>query len=134
MAISRTMGVGLAACFLLGAAAGGAGGWHFGHAFMLNAWVQEQAGDVKGHVDALRRLRTGNANEAIEFLEALLDDDLVTLEPEGYRLDAPARSQMYAALRAAKLYRAEHPRKSRRGIIDEMVRNTLSKDIPAVEK
>lgn len=41
MAISKTVGLGLAA--------EGAGGWRFGHDFMLNAWVQEQAGDIKAH-------------------------------------------------------------------------------------
>jgi hypothetical protein len=133
MAISKTVGVGLAVCFLLGAAAGGIGGWHSGHDFMLNAWVQEQAGDVKGHLDALHKLRSGNTNEAIEFLETLLDDDLVILEPEGYQLQAQVRTEMYAALRAAKQYRTEHPRKSRRGIVDEMVRNVLSREIPAAK-
>lgn len=130
MTISKTVGVGLAVCFLLGAAAGGIGGWYSGHNFMLNAWVQEQAGDVKGHLDALQKLRSGNTNEAIEFLEARLDDDLVVLEPEGYKLQAQVRTEMYAALRAAKQYRTEHPRKSRRGIVDEMVRNVLSREIP----
>lgn len=133
MAISKTVGAGLAVCFLLGAAAGGIGGWHFGHDFMLNAWVQEQAEDVKGHLEALQKLRSGNSNEAIEFLESRLDDDLVILEPEGYQLKAQARTAMYAALRAAKQYRTEHPRKSRRGIIDEMVRKVLSQEALAVK-
>lgn len=131
MAISRTVGIGLVVTLLLGVAAGGVGGWYLGHRFMLDAWVQEQAGDVKGHLDALRKLRSGNTDEAIEFLESRLDDDLVVLEPEGYRLQEQARTEMYAALRAAKQYRSEYPRKSRRGIVDEMVRNVLSQDIPA---
>ena len=131
MAISRTVGVSLAASFLIGAAAGAIGGWYFGVQFLLNQWVQEQAGDVKGHLEALRKLRAGNPGDAIEFLESRLDDDLVVLEPEGYRLQPYVRSEMYAALRAAKQYRGEHPRKSRRGGVDEMVRNVLSREIPA---
>jgi len=133
MAISKTVGVGLVVCFLLGVAAGGIGGWYFGFHFLLNAWVQEQSGDVKGHLDALQKLRSGNTNEAIEFLESRLDDDLVVLEPEGYQLQAQVLTEMYSALRAAKQYRTEHPRKSRRGIVDEMVRNALSQEIPAVK-
>jgi len=133
MAISKTVGVGLTVCFLLGAGAGGISGGYLGFYVLLNEWVQEQAGDVKGHLEALQKLRAGNTDEAIEFLESRLDDDLVVLEPEGYRLQAHVRTEMYAALRAAKQYRTEHPRKSRRGGVDEMVRNVLSREIPAAK-
>lgn len=128
MAISRTAGIGLVVCFLVGAAAGG---WYFGIHFLLNQWVQEQAGDVKGHLEALRKLRAGDTGQAIEFLESRLDDDLVVLEPEGYKLQPYVRAEMYAALRAAKQYRTEHPRKSQRSGVDAMVRNVLSREIPA---
>ena len=131
MTISRKVGFGLVFCFLLGIAAGGVGGWYLGTRYLLNAWVQEQARDVKGHIEALQKLNAGNANETIEFLESRLDDDLIVLEPQGYQLKTPVRAEMYAALRTAKQYRMEHPRKSKRGSIDEMVRNVLSRDIPA---
>jgi hypothetical protein len=134
MVITKTLGAGLVLGFLLAVAAGGIGGWHFGHRFLLNAWVQEQAADVQGHLGALQKLRSGDTNEAIEFLESRLDDDLVILEPEGYQLQAQVQTEMYAALGAAKHYRSEHPRKSRRGIIDEMVRNALSQEIPEAAK
>ena len=42
--------------------------------------MQEQAGDVKGHVHVLQRLRAGDTGQAIEFLESRLDGDLVILE------------------------------------------------------
>src|SRR3990172_3114629 len=35
MAISRTVGIGLVVTLLLGAGAGGIGGWYLGHKFML---------------------------------------------------------------------------------------------------
>lgn len=130
MVITKMAGAGLAIVFLLAVAAAGIAGWHRGHDFLLNAWVQEQAKDVQGHIGALQKLRSGDANAAVELLETQLDDDLVTLEPEGYQLQAQALSEMHAALDAARGYRGEFPRESRRGIIDEMVRNALSREIP----
>ena len=47
--------------------------------FLLNNWVQEQAGDVKDYVEALRMLRAGKTADAIELLETRLDDDLIVL-------------------------------------------------------
>ena len=134
MTISRKVCFGLVFCFLFGIAAGGIGGWYLGNRYLLNAWVKEQAGDVKGHVEALQKLDARNVKETIEFLESKLDDDLIVLEPQGYQLKKPVRAEMYTALRAAKQYRMEHPRKSKRGSIDEMVRNVLSRDIPADAK
>jgi hypothetical protein len=134
MAISRKVGVGLVICFLFGIVAGGIGGWHLGIRFLLNEWVLEMAGDVKGHIEVLQKLNAKNVNEAIENLEYKLDDDLIVLEPQGYQLKQHVREKMYAALRAAKQYRMEHPRKSKRGSIDEMVRNVLSREIPEGRK
>jgi hypothetical protein len=131
MAISRTAGIGLTLCALLGTAAAGYGGWMFASRFLLNNWVQEQAGDVKDYVGALRMLRAGKTADAIELLETRLDDDLIVLVPEGQPLRPPVRAQMVAALGAAKQYRTEHPRTSRRPSIDAMVRNVLSREYSA---
>jgi hypothetical protein len=131
MTISKAVAIGLAFCFLIGiAAAAGIVGWYLGAPYLLNAWVKEQAGDIQGHIEVLQNLKTGNTPEAIEFLESRLDDDLIVLEPEGHKLQAHVRTEMYAALRAAKKYRIKYPRKSRRGSIDKMVQNVLSRDIP----
>ena len=134
MAISKSVVIGFAAGLVAGAAAGVATGSYLGFRLVLNNWVQEQAGDVRGHIALLRELRTGKPGEAIEMLEIMLDDDLVVLEPEGYQLQPGVREDMYAALRDAKQYRSEYPRKSRRSAVDEMVRNVLSREIPATAK
>ena len=131
MTTSRaTMGVWCAVFFIAGAAAGAFGGFYFGAEWLINRWVAEQADDIKGDIDILKLLRAGNAVQAIETLESRLDDDLVVLEPEGYRLRRSVRDDMYAALRYAQQYRAEQPRKSRRAHVDEMVRNVLKRDYP----
>ena len=130
MTITRMVGFGLALCVLVALGGAGIGGWVLGSRFLLDPWVQEQAGDVNGHLETLRLLRRGDVNAAIEQLEARLDDDLVVLVPEGQSLTAQVRDQMFAALRAAKQYRSEHPRTSSRKAVDAMVRNALSRDIP----
>ena len=130
MAISKATGVWCVVFFIAGAAGGVFGGFYFGAEWLLNRWVAEQAGDIKGHIDVLKALRAGNTGQAIEMLEVLVDDDLVVLEPEGYRLHRGVRDEMYAALRAAQQYRADQPRKSKRPHVDEMVRNVLKREYP----
>ena len=130
MAISKSVVAGFVACFIAGAAAGAAGGWYMGVSFLLDNWVTEQANDVRGHIELLKILRAGNASQGIEVLEMRLDDDLVVLEPEGYRIGPDTRKNMHGALRAAQQYRAEQPRKSKRVHVDEMVRNVLQKQYP----
>lgn len=131
MTITRTVFFGIASCLIFGIAAGGYGGWYLGTTYLLNSGIQKQAVDVKRHIEILENLRAGNIAEAIEFLESRLDDDLIILEPtERYHLKEYVSSQVHGALRAAKKYRSEHPRTSKRSTIDDMVRNLLSRDIP----
>src|SRR6266850_7639247 len=130
MAISRSVGVWCAVFLIAGAAAGAFGGFYFGAEWLLNRWVTEQADDIKGDIEVLKLLRGGNTLQAIEQLEGRLDDDLVTLEPEGYRVKRHVRAEMQIALRAAQQYRAEHPRKSNRGHVDQVVREVLNKQYP----
>ena len=130
MAILKSVLVGFLACFIVGAVAGAAGGWYVGVSFLLDNWVTEQSNDVKGHIEVLKILRAGNTGQAIEVLEMRLDDDLVVLEPEGYRIGPDTRKNMYATLRAAQQYRTEQPRTSKRRQVDEMVANVLKKQYP----
>lgn len=130
---SKMVGVGLLVSFLVGAVAGGIGGWYFGMHSYLNAWVQEQAGDVNGNVVVLRNLREGKTDAAMEFVESRLDDDLVVLVPEDVELREHVREEMHSALRTAKQYRTDYPRTSSRSGVDEMVKNALSRQIPADE-
>lgn len=131
MGISKAAGIGIFISLLIGAAAGVFGGWQLGVRVFLNGWVQEQAKDVQERINVIRQLRSGQSAQAIEALESRLDDDLVVLEPEGYSLRPYVRAEMHAALREAVRYRAEHPRQSSRAMVDEMVRNALSREIPA---
>ena len=130
MAISKSAGVWCAVFFIAGTGAGAFSGWYFGAEWLVNRWVAEQADDIKGDIELLKQLRAGNTLQAIEQLEGRLDDDLVTLEPEGYRVKKHVRAEMEIALRAAQQYRAEQPRKSNRAHVDEMVRDVLQKQYP----
>lgn len=58
MAISKGAVIGLAAGLLIGAPAGGAGGWYYGAQFLLNDWVREQSGDVTERIAALREAKS----------------------------------------------------------------------------
>ncbi len=130
MATSRTFGIGLAFCSLIGIIAGGMIGWYFGTGALLNSWVREQAGDVNGDLEVLRSLKAGDTAAAVEFVESGLDDDLVSLRPGNEsRLKPHIYTEMVSALQAAKQYRTQHPRKSHRTSVDAMVRNALS-EIP----
>ena len=129
MAISKTLGVWCVLFFIAGVAGGAVGGWYFGAEWLVNRWVAEQADDIKGDIELLRLLHAGNTL-AIEQLEVRLDDDLVTLEPEGYRVKRRVRAEMDTALHAAQQYRTEQPRTSNRGHVDKMVREVLNKQYP----
>ncbi|MDX1375269.1 MAG: hypothetical protein R3357_06875 [Burkholderiales bacterium] len=102
MVITRATGIGLALAFVLAGAGAAYAGWKLSTQLLLNGWVQEQSGDVRGHIEALRLLRAGRAAEAIELLESRLDDDIIVLAPEGEDLRPPVEEEMRAALRAAR--------------------------------
>jgi hypothetical protein len=128
MTISKGTVAALAAAFIAGAAAGAAGGGYLGVNWLLNNWVHEQTFDIETYVEALRKLKAGQAAQAIDLLEQRLDADLLALEPDFGRVDGQTRGEMQAALRAARQYRAEHPRKTALPGLDESIRKVLEKN------
>jgi hypothetical protein len=118
-------------CILLLMGASAYAGWYLAVNPLLNNWVQEQSGDVSGHVEVLGQLRTGHYNAAIEILESQLDADLIVLVPEDLQLQPPVETQTRLAIQAARQYRDLYPRQSDNAGIQNMVNNVL---YPPAEK
>lgn len=114
---------------LLGAGAGGYFGVRSGHAMILDECLDKDARDIQRSVVALRELRAGERERALEALEARMDDALVIFDPaEPYPgVSDRTTGQIDKALREAKDYRSAHPRKSSRPHVDAMVGNLLSR-------
>jgi hypothetical protein len=124
-----------AATLLAGIAAGTAAGWYFGAAAgrtaILNEWIYNDARDVQAQVVVLRSLREKKADQAIELLEARLDDQLIQFDPQQPlpALTPRETGEMRKAIVDAKDYRAGFPRQSKRKAVDEMVRNLFARDL-----
>ncbi len=116
---------GSAVGFLVGVYSGS----NFGMGLILNNSLGADAQEVQVKVDALRQLRHDNPAQAIELLEASLDDQLVIFDPRepypGLRDDTIATIDI--AIRSAADYRARYPRQSNRPHVDTMVRNLFEK-------
>jgi hypothetical protein len=109
---------------------GAYGGFRLGKSPVLNNALQKNAKDVQAHVAALKHVREGRADKALEVIEADLDDDLVLFDPwESY---GPVNDQTNAEIRKAigqaRDYRAAYPRKSNRPHVDAMVGSVLKKE------
>lgn len=125
--------------FLAGSAVGflvgGYTGTNFGIALILNNTLGGDAQEVQVKVDALRHLRQDNPAQAIELLEASLDDQLVVFDPQepypGLRDDTIA--SVGIAIRSAADYRARYPRQSTRPHVDAMVQNLFDKHRPGAQ-
>lgn len=122
-----------AAALIAGIAAGTAAGWTYGasagRTAILNEWIFNDARDVQAQVAVLRTLREKKADQAIEQLEARLDDQLVQFDPQQpLPLTARETGEIRKAIVAAKDYRARFPRQSTRKFVDEMVRNLFARD------
>lgn len=114
---------------IVGAAAGGYGGVRYGSAWILNECIHKDARDIQKAVAALKHLRAGERDQAVELIEARMDDDLIMFDPqEPYpRLKGETIAEMNKALGEAKAYRAANPRKSSRPGVDRMVADLLSR-------
>jgi hypothetical protein len=112
-----------------GAAAGGFGGWRYGNAIVLNQCLIGDAKSVQTSTAALKLLRTGQRDLAIEALEAGMDDTLIPFDPaEPYAgVVEPTIAEMNKAIAEVKAYRAANPRKSSRTHVDGMVANLLAR-------
>ena len=115
---------------VVGLAIGGSGGFYYGTFQLRNDWIHKDARDAQSQVVILKHLREGKRDQAIELLEARLDDQLIMFDPsEPYpRLTSRESQEINKAVRESKEYRSAYPRKSKRSIVDEMVRNLFSRE------
>jgi hypothetical protein len=127
----RKLLIGLALAFLAGGLVGLAIGGYVGARLMVsyfgNNWLHEQASDVQSRIFILKHLRAAELGQAVELIEAQLDDDLISIEPDQY-IDGQTIAEINEAIREAKEYRATHPRKSNRPHVDQMVTNVFSQE------
>src|SRR5215213_8870505 len=99
---------------LVGVAAGGYGGIRYGSGLMLNDCMHQAARDVERLVAMLKHVRAGQRDQALELVEAWMDDALILFDPAQpyHGLQPKTVAEMNKALQDAKEYRAAHPRKS----------------------
>jgi hypothetical protein len=120
--------VGLGLAFLVGGMVGLAIGGYVGMRLMFsyfgNNWLHEQAADVQARIVILKHLRSAEKDQAIELLEAQLDDDLISIEPDKY-INGQTISEINNAIREAREYRSTYPRTSNRPHVDTMVKNVF---------
>src|SRR6266850_3827818 len=124
---SRGMFLWAAPAFVIGAVVGLGAGWlagdRSGQIGLFKEFIFREARDVQRQVVILKRLRAKESENAIEILEARLDDQLVMFDPhEPYPgLTGRESAELRKAIAAAKEYRAAFPRTSKRAFVDEMV-------------
>jgi len=109
---------------------GAYGGFNLGKSPVLNDALLKNAKEIQLHVTALKHVREGRNDKAIEVLEADLDDDLVLFDPgEPYEpVTDRTMAETHKAIGQARDYRAAYPRKSSRPFVDEMAGNVLKKE------
>jgi hypothetical protein len=117
---------------VLGAAAGLAGGTYYGFkqgmTSIVDMSVSKDARWTKATIAALQDLRAGKTAAGLEEIEARLDDQLVMFDPsQPLPLSPKTAAEVDAALKDAASYRAAHPRKSSRKMVDDMVSNLLAR-------
>ena len=121
--------------FLVGAAAGlgfgGLRGFDRGAALILNGALHKDAREVSSRIAILGHVRAGEQKQAIEKLEAGLDDLLIGFDPsEPYPgLDAQTTEALRKAIEEAKAYRQAHPWEAGKNMRAEMVRAMFAKDL-----
>ena len=108
---------------------GGYTGTNLGVSLILNGSLHKDARDIRTHVDVLRSLRRAQSEEAIEQVEAYIDDALVIFDPhEPYPgLDDDTIAAVNEAIKTVYDYRLEYPRQSNRSHVDTMVDNLFKK-------
>ena len=113
----------------LGFLVGGYTGTEFGISIISNGTLNKDAADVETHISVLRQLRHQENADAIEQIEAYIDDALIIFDPnEPYPgLNQDTIERINAAIKTAHYYRSEFPRQSSRSHVDEMVKNLFQK-------
>ena len=95
--------------------------------FILNESLHRDAGEVQSQVAALRHLRAGETDQAIETLEAHLDDSLIIFDPVNPYpgITDQTTAEINRAIHETREYRSTNPRTSSRPHVDTMVGNIL---------
>jgi hypothetical protein len=101
--------------------------------YLLDQQVDRDARDVRKQLSILGLLHAGDHSQAIELLEARLDDQLVLFDPQQpyAGLDEQTMANVRQAILEAKTYRLQYPRSSSRPHVDAMVNNLFNKTHPA---
>jgi hypothetical protein len=97
--------------------------------------MYKDARNIQSYVVILKHLRAARTSQAVELLEAQLDDALILFDPwEPYpRLTNRTSSAINMAIRESKEYRSVNPRQSNRPHVDKMVANLFARE-PYKEK
>ena len=113
----------------IGFLVGGYTGTEFGISIISNGTLNKDAADVETHISVLRQLRQQENADAIEQIEAYIDDALIIFDPnEPYPgLKQGTIERISAAIKTAHNYRTEFPRQSSRSHVDEMIKNLFQK-------
>ena len=139
MASRRKFILGLGLVFLAGGvfglAMGGYGGFRLGRLGSIDECVYKDARAIQSHVVILKHLRAARTSQAVELLEAQLDDALILFDPwKPYpRPTYRTISEINKAIRESKEYRSANPRQSNRPHVDKMVANLFARE-PYKEK
>ena len=134
MAVKRKSLLGLGLAFLVGGivglAIGGYGGFRLGRSRIIDECLYKAARTIQSYVVILKHVRATRTNQAVELLEAQLDDALILFDPwEPYpRPTNRTISEINKAIRATKEYRLTNPRQSNRPHVDKMVTNVFSRE------
>ena len=114
-----------------GLAVGGLRGFDRGAALILNSALQKDAREVSSRIAILGHMRSSEQKQAIEKLEAGLDDLLIGFDPsEPYPgLDAQTTGALRKAIEEAKAYRQAHPWAAGKNMRADMVRAMFEKDL-----
>jgi hypothetical protein len=118
--------------FGIGAWGGTDLGFRTGASDVATVSINTQVHDLGNRLEALKALRNGDADSAIEFIEHGLDRDIVSLLPsrrKGLQIPKATLEFVTEGLEGAKRYRADFPRASKGRPIDEDVARAFSKQM-----
>ena len=117
--------------FLFGLAGGLAVGYRAGSAAILNGALVKDARDVSARIAILGHVRSGEQKQAIERLEAGLDDLLIGFDPDQpyAGLEGATVAALRKAIDDAKAYRAKYPWAEQKNMRADMVRSLFSRDL-----
>lgn len=112
---------------LIGGAIGGYGSFYYVRALYSSYIADGRAIDIKDKALILTRIRTGETEKAIEYLEKALDGDLI-LYSDGL-IEADKKSKRIKdSVKAAKDYRMQFPRNKNVPEVEEAISKALTEN------